>query len=1493
MADYLSCLYGRGSNSHTPSLVWPIELESAPPSPPSSPSRACELATSRACCPLEPPISFEMRSGGGMVMQTNAQQQQQQQKQQQEQSCENKSVTHFGELSSCDRSTRKASSSSSSSPSPSFTLESALHASPCASAALDLLSLPPAEAASLLQQLLVEAGVANRPAPPGDNDDSRTGFATFRLRSGGKQSKRPRPLVGLKNLGNTCFMNACVQCLSHSMPLALYFVQETAAAAAKGLPPSRTELAGGASSGNRTGFAGNGLPAAIGGGRPGERVGAREESLREAGEAVAAALGRQRQQQQPNRICSPCSTALCSENSADSANQFTRARDSPCRQGISVSGPLSSTCYRGCGDSEEGRATVNFSGPLHATPATHATLSSSLLLVECRGGCQKTHVGHVRSDGCFNLSFGSASPKVPCHVTSLKSGLVFGGSSIGSPLSVPVGCGLNGGHSPAVGPPHLPLPLPALPDSLRPRDAGADACADSLRGAPAEGARAAWSEAPECGSGSGGESGGKEVKEVSRSFGRLVTKLWAGEAAGAISPAELLSSVHKHVPHFAGFGQHDSQEFLRSLVDKLDEETRGQSELPKCHSLPENLDQLPEAEQADALWRQHCVRFASPIQQIFCGQLQSTIECQTCHHRSHCFDPFLDLSVPIPRRRFFSFRAPSIRDCLGELLAEETLQGDNAYSCSHCKKPSKAVRRLSVVRFPSILVIHIKRVASSAISLFQKDSTYVSCDLHSLDLSKFQSSLSREHPSTEPVSPSSPESTSYPTSPSGSAPVYDLYAVTNHMGSLSSGHYTAHCRNPADGQWYLFNDSEHGDDGDEEHGDDVEEDWPENGHDDSASGDEIAPADIDEDDWWNRPVGSEDEVEEWRAGDLDNDEGADVDGELAEAAAHATGATVDANVEADGEADAEARTEDEAEADADAVAPADVAAIEDSDADAVAEADTDAAEGGADAVFFPGENSNDDMWNITGDDDVPLLKRRLRHRLQSKPKRACVVLSDDDSPGEERQPRFTAADKGKSAVAEAPAKATVRRRTSHKKRKNDGDPGSSTGVAKKKKKKTTNKDDIVVNEALGSDDDYAEVAGPIPSFPEKAKPKDPTLHNPNSRPPSPHRKDSKKRRRGWTVREKLKWARRYHELGSLKKTSVESTASIACIRRWCAEAAAGVYKGAANCRKRMHGGGGRHAHYPDMEAALYRYVCLQRANGVAISLKDTQKWSREARYNIDLACIINADQTPLFVEMPAERTIEHRGARSVPIRTAGYEKTRLTVMLACTASGEKLHPWVWFKLKNVPNCEIPEGIVCQAQDNGWMVESAVQTWLTKEVLPHLNPQRGQNARRAMLVLDSYRGHITQAMLQAYRTHSITPAVISAGCTSQIQPLDVSINRCFKAAVRARYARWFMREGIHLKTKAGHVPRGNTGDNTRLLGQAPEEEEDEMQAEGVREVAVASGLDVLYQETPNNRGAAAETDRMIEPRETARHAWRVLDLGVREPILSAGEEAVTE
>jgi ubiquitin carboxyl-terminal hydrolase 4/11/15 len=36
---------------------------------------------------------------------------------------------------------------------------------------------------------------------------------------------------------------------------------------------------------------------------------------------------------------------------------------------------------------------------------------------------------------------------------------------------------------------------------------------------------------------------------------------------------------------------------------------------------------------------------------------------------------------------------------------------------------------------------------------------------------------------------------------------YDLYAVSNHYGSLHGGHYTASAYNALLGKWYDFNDS--------------------------------------------------------------------------------------------------------------------------------------------------------------------------------------------------------------------------------------------------------------------------------------------------------------------------------------------------------------------------------------------------------------------------------------------------------------------------------------------------------------------------------------------------------------------------------------------------------------------------------------------------------------------------------------------------------------
>ncbi|CAI7831875.1 unnamed protein product [Closterium sp. NIES-54] len=149
--------------------------------------------------------------------------------------------------------------------------------------------------------------------------------------------------------------------------------------------------------------------------------------------------------------------------------------------------------------------------------------------------------------------------------------------------------------------------------------------------------------------------------------------------------------------------------------------------------------------------------------------------------------------------------------------------------------------------------------------------------------------------------------------------------------------------------------------------------------------------------------------------------------------------------------------------------------------------------------------------------------------------------------------------------------------------------------------------------------------------------------------------------------------------------------------------------------------------------------------------------------------------------MPATTTVDQTGVRSVPIRSAGYQKEHVTVMLACTADRMKLKPWVFFKRKTVPKGVFPPDVVVACHDNGWMDANGVIRWLEECVKPFLKPGFGRHARSSMVVLDSYRGHLTEGVKEKFRELNCVPAIIPSGCTAEIQPLDVCINKSFKAS----------------------------------------------------------------------------------------------------------------
>ncbi|CAI7845577.1 unnamed protein product [Closterium sp. NIES-53] len=105
-----------------------------------------------------------------------------------------------------------------------------------------------------------------------------------------------------------------------------------------------------------------------------------------------------------------------------------------------------------------------------------------------------------------------------------------------------------------------------------------------------------------------------------------------------------------------------------------------------------------------------------------------------------------------------------------------------------------------------------------------------------------------------------------------------------------------------------------------------------------------------------------------------------------------------------------------------------------------------------------------------------------------------------------------------------------------------------------------------------------------------------------------------------------------------------------------------------------------------------------------------------------------------------------------------------------------------------------------------MEATGVIQWLDEGVVPFLKPKFGVQSRSAMLVLDSYCGHLTKEFKARFAALNIVPAVIPAGCTADVQPLDVSVNKSFKASVRPQYQSWFEADGMNILTPAGNIKK---------------------------------------------------------------------------------------
>lgn len=95
------------------------------------------------------------------------------------------------------------------------------------------------------------------------------------------------------------------------------------------------------------------------------------------------------------------------------------------------------------------------------------------------------------------------------------------------------------------------------------------------------------------------------------------------------------------------------------------------------------------------------------------------------------------------------------------------------YHCLNCKEKRDAIKKLDISKLPPILIIHLKRFYADphGNNVYRKKQNYVDFPLSDLNMLNNVARTERNNASNVNH-------------------IYNLYAVSNHYGSMEQGHYT-------------------------------------------------------------------------------------------------------------------------------------------------------------------------------------------------------------------------------------------------------------------------------------------------------------------------------------------------------------------------------------------------------------------------------------------------------------------------------------------------------------------------------------------------------------------------------------------------------------------------------------------------------------------------------------------------------------------------------
>ncbi|CAI6459770.1 BAF_HP2_G0025510.mRNA.1.CDS.1 [Saccharomyces cerevisiae] len=183
--------------------------------------------------------------------------------------------------------------------------------------------------------------------------------------------------------------------------------------------------------------------------------------------------------------------------------------------------------------------------------------------------------------------------------------------------------------------------------------------------------------------------------KLSNSLSMLFNKMYLNGGCSVV-PTGFLKVINQLRPDLKiPDDQQDTQEFLMILLDRLHDELSDQQHVANDYPnlLLYNADALKVSNNEYKHWFDKNVigNGISPIDDIFQGQMENSLQCKRCGYTTFNYSTFYVLSLAIPRRSMklsklgrSTEKRVKLEDCINMFTSDEVLSGENAWDCPRC-----------------------------------------------------------------------------------------------------------------------------------------------------------------------------------------------------------------------------------------------------------------------------------------------------------------------------------------------------------------------------------------------------------------------------------------------------------------------------------------------------------------------------------------------------------------------------------------------------------------------------------------------------------------------------------------------------------------------------------------------------------------------------------------------------------------------------------------